>query len=90
MPKGLRQQAERLVGDAARPALDLVDYDPAVQPAMYHAFGRTFICKVGATAESGVRDLCPMHRMAGVMNMAMKRAAPEAQLRASQMSPSKS
>lgn len=57
LPKGLRQQVERLVGGAARPALDLVDYDAAMQPAMYHAFGRTFICKDQKTAAKLVRDI---------------------------------
>lgn len=49
VPKGLREHVAKLLGDAeaAKPALDLVEFsDASVEPAMYHAFKSTFICKV--------------------------------------------
>lgn len=39
--------AKGLVGDdKVDAAIDLVDFDPELRPAMEHAFGSTFICKV--------------------------------------------
>ncbi|KDO29140.1 hypothetical protein SPRG_05383 [Saprolegnia parasitica CBS 223.65] len=47
--------AQRIARDKrgkAWPALDLIDYDAAVAPAMAYAFGATFVCDSSATAEA--------------------------------------
>ena len=46
-----RARVQRMVGDAAVLALDLVRYQDAdLAPAMRFAFGNTFICKVAPSA----------------------------------------
>lgn len=47
MPASVIQAAAQLSGGRARPALDYLQYDAAVAPAIKYAFGNVFICEVG-------------------------------------------
>lgn len=46
MSPAVLEAANRLSGGKARPAVDFLQYDPRVAPAVQYAFGNVFICQV--------------------------------------------
>ena len=59
LPSPSAQATARKLG--AQLALDAIDFDEALRPAMAYVFGHTFICKVGRTVSQSwlVRTMTP-------------------------------
>ncbi|GLI60880.1 hypothetical protein VaNZ11_003100 [Volvox africanus] len=51
MSSAVLEAAQRLSGGKARPAVDFLEYDQHVAPAVHYAFGNVFICPDGGTAK---------------------------------------
>ncbi|KXZ47638.1 hypothetical protein GPECTOR_34g797 [Gonium pectorale] len=51
MHPSVLEAAQRLGGGKARPAVDFLEYDPRVGPAVKYAFGNVFICQDSGTAK---------------------------------------
>ncbi|GLC36640.1 hypothetical protein PLESTB_000125000 [Pleodorina starrii] len=51
MSPAVLEAAQRLSGGKARPAVDFLDFDQRVAPAVHYAFGNVFICQDGGTAK---------------------------------------
>ncbi|KAG2446681.1 hypothetical protein HYH02_008249 [Chlamydomonas schloesseri] len=51
MSPAVLEAANRLSGGKARPAVDFLQFDPRVAPAVHYAFGNVFICQDGGTAK---------------------------------------
>lgn len=48
MSPAVLEAAQRLSGGKARPAVELLQYDAKMAPAVHYAFGNVFICQVRA------------------------------------------
>ncbi len=48
MSPAVLEAAQRLSGGKARPAVELLEYDAKMAPAVHYAFGNVFICQVRA------------------------------------------
>ncbi|KAG2489543.1 hypothetical protein HYH03_011994 [Edaphochlamys debaryana] len=51
MHPGVREAAARLSGGKAVPAVELLDFDQALAPAVHYAFGNVLVCQDGGTAK---------------------------------------